>query len=194
MKFELKARSPNESISTRHCPENIINVTIINESKQKENVKPSESSKEVQTTESQSLSQSQLTSSANSAAPSRRRKLSKRLLLLPKHVKTRKTNIVHKKGTAEGVDDGVLVRNTPADLYQKYQNDWNKFKSLIPGESTRRDVRESVRSKMHQKVDEPPKVSNRSNLVNEPSCFNPNNAIFIDYRFMFILLTNDKTK
>lgn len=154
MKFELKTRSPNQSISTKHCPENVINVTIINESKPKENVKPSESNKEVQTTETQS----QLTSETNSAASSRRRKLSKRLLLLPKHVKTRKTNIVHKKGTAEGVDDGILVRNTPTDLYQKYQNDWNKFKSLIPGESTRRDVRESVRSKMQQNAEEPPKV------------------------------------
>lgn len=154
MKFELKARSPNESLSTKHCPENIINVTIINESKQKENLKPCEANKEVQTTETQS----HLASGANSVASSTRRKLSKRLLLLPKHVKARKTNIIHKKGTAEGVDDGILVRNTPADLYQKYQNDWNKFKSLIPGDSTRRDVRESVRLKMHQKVEEPPKV------------------------------------
>lgn len=154
MKFELKTRSPNESLSAKHCTENIINVTIINESKQKENVKPSESNKEVQTTETQS----QLTSGANSAASSRRRKLSKRLLLLPKHVKTRRTNVVHKKGTGEGVDDGILVRNTPADLYQKYQNDWNKFKSFIPGENKRRDVRESVRSRMQQKAEEPAKV------------------------------------
>lgn len=155
MKFELKARSPNESASTKHRPENIINVTIINESKQKENIKPSESNKEVQTTETQS----QLTLGATSSvASSSRRKLSKRLLLLPKHVKSRKTNIVHKKGTAEGCDDGILVRNTPADLYQKYQNDWNKFKCLIPGDSQRRDVRESVRLKMQHKAEEPPKV------------------------------------
>lgn len=169
MKFEIKARSPNESISNKHCPENIINVTIINGSKHKENVKPSESSKEVQKT---TETQSQLTSEANSAASTRRRKLlSKRLLLLPKHVKTRRTNIVHKKGTADGMNDGVLVRNTPADLYQKYQNDWNKFKSFIPGESIRRDIRESVRSKMQHKPEDPPKVKSIKNCLNEFACF-----------------------
>lgn len=150
MKYESNEKTSTENILDKHAPENIINVTIINDSKPKENTKPIGTQTNVRKSESQ-------TASATGSTRSRRRN-SKKLLLLPKHVKTKNTNIVYKKGTATNSRDGVLVRNTPTDLYQKYQNDWNKFKSFIPGENPRHDVRENIRSMMQHKEEEPPKV------------------------------------
>lgn len=50
-----------------------------------------------------------------------------------------------------------LIRNTPTDLFQKYQEDWIKYKHLLPGENSREDVREVVRKKL-QKSDANQKV------------------------------------
>ncbi|XP_031627895.1 uncharacterized protein LOC116343794 [Contarinia nasturtii] len=81
---------------------------------------------------------------------------SKRLLRLSGHVRSKNPKIVYKNG---GVSvKGVLVRNTPTDLYQKYQDDWIKFKSFIPGENDRQSVRRSIRKKMQQKDEDDDKV------------------------------------
>lgn len=79
----------------------------------------------------------------------------KKLVRLPSHVKNKNPKIVWKKGIVTG---GVFVRNTPTDLYQKYQEDWTKFKSFIPGENDRQNVRRSIRKKMQQKDEDDAKV------------------------------------
>lgn len=78
----------------------------------------------------------------------------KRLIRLPRHLRTKNPKVIYKKGIVSGVTNGVLVRNTPTDLYKKYQDDWIKFKSYIPGENSRLSVRRSIRKKMQQKDDD----------------------------------------
>lgn len=53
---------------------------------------------------------------------------------------------------------GKLIRNTPTDLYQKYQEDWIKYKNCLPGENSRDDVREVVRKKFQLPTERKPKV------------------------------------
>lgn len=43
--------------------------------------------------------------------------------------------------------NSVFVKNTAIDLYRKYQHDWKKFKTNIPGENSREDLRKEVREK-----------------------------------------------
>lgn len=52
----------------------------------------------------------------------------------------------------------TLIRNTPTDLYHKYQQDWIKYKHTMPGENSREEVREVVRKKMHSEPDRKRKV------------------------------------
>lgn len=53
----------------------------------------------------------------------------------------------------------ILVKNTPVDLYHKYQSDWEKFKKYIPGENSREDVRKEIRKTMQKPL--PPKATVR---------------------------------
>lgn len=52
-----------------------------------------------------------------------------------------------------------LVRNTPTELFQMYQESWNKYKKLMPGENSREDVRAVVRKKLQVKPEEKSKVN-----------------------------------
>lgn len=176
IKYEAASKSSIERSPIRQAPENVINVTIINESPHKEK-KDDEPEKLVRSKDSESQPAS-ATTTAISSVKSKRRKDSKKLLLLPRHVKTKNTHIVY-KNRGGSANSGILVRNTPTDLYQKYQNDWDKFKSFIPGENVRRDVRESVRSMMQQKVGEPPKVCLLSILIDSLNSFNDKNMFFL---------------
>lgn len=48
---------------------------------------------------------------------------------------------------------GKFIRNTPTDLYQKYKEDWARFKNFLPGENSREDVRQAVHRKLRQRPD-----------------------------------------
>lgn len=155
IKYEQKAKtstSVNNKAQVIHAPENVINVTIINEkSPKKSDVQPTTcgTSKSIQKTDVQAQTEPPQSEKAEQV------KQSKRLLRLPKHIRTKNPKIIYKKG----IKNGALVRNTPTDLYQKYQEDWIKFKSYIPGENSRMNVRRSVRQKLQQKEDLDAKVS-----------------------------------
>lgn len=51
------------------------------------------------------------------------------------------------------------IRNTPTDLYQHYQQDWDRFKNLLPGENSRSNVRSAIRKKMERKPQPNKKVT-----------------------------------
>lgn len=153
VKYEQKAKDkttiPKHHPRMRHAPENIINVTIVKES----------SPKKIHSDDPTTKTKKSITASIDDSAPQNETtdqpvapaetKESKQMFRLPKHIKTRNPKIVYKKGA--GKRNGVLIRNTPTDLYQKYQEDWTKFKAFIPGESDRMQVRQSIRRKMHHK-------------------------------------------
>lgn len=52
------------------------------------------------------------------------------------------------------------IRNTPTDLYQYYQQNWDKFKKNTPGENSHSTVRQAIRKRMEhiQKPQPKPKV------------------------------------
>lgn len=52
-----------------------------------------------------------------------------------------------------------MIRNTPTELYHKYQQDWLKYKHLLPGENSRDDVRQMIRKKLHSEPERKEKVS-----------------------------------
>lgn len=156
MKYEQKSKA--KTATTKHhqrmrlAPENIINVTIVKESSpQKVDQAPTMKSKSIDVPIENSVHQNQETEQPNVSSET---KHSKRLLCLPKHIKTKNPKIVYKKGFASSTQNGVLIRNTPTDLFQKYQEDWIKFKAFIPGESSRTQLRRSIRRKMQQKDDD----------------------------------------
>lgn len=141
-----------------HAPENVINVTIIKEaSPNRCNQLPTAGiSKSVGKRDAPVQTES--TESNKETGKEQIKPTKKRLLRLPKHIRTNNPKIIYKKSILGGVKGGVLVRNTPTDLYKKYQNDWIKFKSFIPGESDRPTVRRSIRKKMQQKEKNDEKV------------------------------------
>lgn len=147
VKYERKSKGASELIpQVRHMPENVINVTIIKEaSPTKIEPRPTERVKTVdRTVEVQGQNGTDKSETADEKRPT------KNVLRLPKHIKPNNPKVVFKK-SGSNAKNGVLVRNTPTDLYQKYQEDWAKFKSYIPGENGRAKVRRSVRSKMQHK-------------------------------------------
>lgn len=136
---------PRASPQVIHAPENVINVTIIKE------VSPKKSDPTPTASKSVGKSDGQAQTDEPEKDIEEPVKQTKRLLRLPRHVRTKNPKVIYKKGIVSGVKNGVLIRNTPTDLYQKYQDDWIKFKSYIPGENSRLSVRRSVRKKMQQK-------------------------------------------
>lgn len=82
---------------------------------------------------------------------------------IKKSVQIDKENIaakpIERKPSGKKSCCGKLIRNTPTDLFQKYQEDWIKYKHLLPGENSRDEVREIVRKKFQQPTDRKPKVS-----------------------------------
>lgn len=51
-----------------------------------------------------------------------------------------------------------LIRNTPTDLYQFYQKDWDRFRKYLPGENSRSSVRAEVRRRMEHQPPQKTKV------------------------------------
>lgn len=159
MKYERKLKpSASENVPTIvpqviRAPENVINVTIIKEASPKK-YDPLPTARV-----SKSIGKSDVPVQTDAPEKDIEEpvKQSKRLLRLPRYVKTKNPKII-KKGIVNGVTNGVLIRNTPTDLYKKYQEDWLKFKSYIPGENHRLSVRRSVRKKMQHKDDDNAKV------------------------------------
>lgn len=154
-KEKPKITSKKHHPHVRHAPENIINVMIVKESSPQKIVDqaPTTKSKSIDPSAENSVQKSQKTEQPEVSTET---KHSKRLLRLPKHIKTRNPKIVYKKGVGFVSDkrNGLLIRNTPIDLYQKYQEDWLKFKAFIPGESDRTQLRRSIRRKMQQRNDD----------------------------------------
>lgn len=154
-----------------HAPENVINVTIIKEASPKKcdhqpatiGTKPARQVRVQTQTETQSDGAAEKKETNDSDEPV---KPTKKLLRLSRHIKPRNTNIIYKKGIVSGAKSGVLIRNTPTDLFKKYQEDWVKFKSFIPGENSRSNVRRSVRNKMQQKEEDNAKVSFYLDVLN----------------------------
>ncbi|XP_055298379.1 uncharacterized protein LOC129566455 [Sitodiplosis mosellana] len=138
----------------QHAPENVINVTIIKEAT------PKKSDPAPTVRVSKSVGKSDVPSQTDIPEKDIEEpvKQKKRLLRLPRHGRTKNPKVIYKKGIGCGVKNGVLIRNTPTDLYQKYQDDWIKFKSYIPGENSRMNVRRRIRKKMQQKEDDNAKV------------------------------------
>lgn len=166
IKYETHSKKIENPAPIRTEPENVINVTIVKQTLPTEapvdanNTNPKQPSRKVESsprkidTETQTIEPNKITCEKRTSRP----KSMKKVLQLSKPIKTRNSNVIFKNFNANDDGDGILVRNTPTDLYQKYKRDWDKFKSYIPGENSRQSVRRSVRAKMHQKVDEPPKV------------------------------------
>lgn len=161
MKYEQKQKTTNENTpQVVHAPENVINVTIIKEtnSKQCQQQPTVCTAKSVKNTEVQVQTETETEadkpSSDSEAKPAKQRK---QLLRLPRHIRTKNPKIIYKTGNV----NGVLVRNTPTDLFQKYQEDWAKFKDFIPGENQRLNIRKSVRKRMQHKDDYDSKVRKR---------------------------------
>lgn len=156
MKYEQKSKATSEIIpQKKQVPENVINVTIINGASAKEIEQPP-------TKISKSVNVQAQTDTDKEEIPEEK-KQSKKFLRLPKHIKTNNPRVINKRGSTR---KGVLVRNTPTDLYKKYQEDWIKFKTFIPGENERFKVRRSVRRKMQQKdSDDTAKVRKYSTFV-----------------------------
>lgn len=153
-KVSTSANVPKISPQVIHAPENVINVTIINEASPKKD----EPSPTLRVSKSVGKSNVPTQTDIPEKDVEQPVKESKRLLRLPRHTRTKNPKVIYKKGIVSGVKNGVLVRNTPTDLYKKYQDDWIKFKSYIPGENSRQNVRRSVRKKMQQKDDDDAKV------------------------------------
>lgn len=144
MKYEQRTKSVAQTRpQVIHAPENVINVTVVKE------VRPT-------TADAQPTLRAKNPVDEEKENNSERVKQSKRLLRLPHHIRAKNAVILYKKGKSQ--KGGVLVRNTPTDLFKKYQDDWQKFKSMIPGENPRTDLRNSIRKKMKQKEDMPDKV------------------------------------
>lgn len=51
-----------------------------------------------------------------------------------------------------------LIRNTPTDLYQFYQKDWDRFRKYLPGENSRSSVRAEVRRRLEHQAPQKTKV------------------------------------
>lgn len=159
LKKLVKYEEKSTTTSTKHhsrlrqAPENIINVTIVKESSpQKVDQVPITTAKPIEAPpENTTLQHTENAEQPDAAGEVKR---SKRLLRLPKHIKTRNPKIVYKNGIGCGARNGLLIRNTPTDLYRKYQDDWMKFKAFIPGESSRTQLRRSIRRKMQHKDDD----------------------------------------
>lgn len=156
MKYEQKQKTTNENApQVVHAPENVINVTIIKEtiSKKSEQQPTVCIAKTVKNTEVQvqTVTEADKPNSDSETKPVKQRK---KLLRLPRHIRTKNPKIVYKTGNV----NGVLVRNTPTDLFQKYQEDWAKFKNYIPGETNRLSIRKSIQKKMQHKDDYDAKV------------------------------------
>lgn len=153
IKYERQQKVPASEIVPRvsshviHAPENVINVTIIKEVSPKKSDPPPT----VRVSKSVGKSDGQAQTDIPEKDSEEPVKQTKRLLRLPRNARTKNPKVFYKKGIVSGVKNGVLIRNTPTDLYQKYQDDWIKFKSYIPGENSRSNVRRSVRKKMQQK-------------------------------------------
>lgn len=171
VKYEEKSKDKTKTTSTKHhprirqAPENIINVTIVKESSPQKTIDQAPTTNAKSFDPSIGNSDQQNEKADQPDAPSEA-KQPKRLLRLPKHIKTRNPKIVYKKGIGVVSDrrNGLLVRNTPTDLYQKYRDDWNKFRAFIPGENDRTQLRRSIRRKMQQKADDDDaKVSSYAN-------------------------------
>lgn len=156
VKYEqTTTKKPHSKV--RLAPENIINITVIKELSPQKVESPATRTKSINPSDENPIQQSEKIEQADAPAETRQ---SKRLLRLPKHIKTRNPKIVYKKGIVSDKRNGMLIRNTPTDLYQKYQEDWIKFKAFIPGETNRIQVRRSIRKKMQQKDnDDDAKVS-----------------------------------
>lgn len=163
MKYEQKPKNTSSGTTQIiQAPENVINVTIIKESSPKKcDQQPTMCAKN--TVEKNTVDQARIATEEievkkpdEAAAQVKQRK---RLLRLPRHIRTKDPKIIFKRGIVSGVKNGVLVRNTPTDLYQKYQDDWAKFKDFIPGENSRLGLRNSVRKKMQHKDEGDDKVS-----------------------------------
>lgn len=165
MKYEQKSKSTSTKVPTvKTAPENVINVTIIQESCKKiptENQPTKKSKAQGLVVQLPPETESKKSDASDDG------KSSKNLIRLSKHIKTKNPKIVYKKGVACGVKGGMLVRNTPTDLYKKYQDDWHKFKSYIPGENSRTNLRRSVRRKMQHKDDDDGKVSSKKKKKND---------------------------
>lgn len=172
MKYEQSSKSASKNgPQVIRAPENEINVTIIKEFSPKKcehqpTSKPVKSVPTVATVEKNDI-QTQTNQTDTEAEKQKhmnenKDKDSKTVVRLPSHIKNRNPKIVYKKGIVCGGKNGVLVRNTPTDLYKKYQEEWIKFKSFIPGENGRLNVRRSIRRKMQQKDDSDAKVSLRN--------------------------------
>lgn len=166
IKYETHSKQIEKPAPIRTEPENVINVTIVKQTLSAEEAVdanityakqptpkaeplPQKIDSETQTIESNLNNCDKTTSKSKSM---------KKVLQLSKPIKTRNSNVIFKNLNANDESDGILVRNTPTDLYQKYKSDWVKFKSYIPGENSRESVRRSVRLKMQQKIEDPPKV------------------------------------
>lgn len=168
MKYEQNHKNTIANVpKVIHAPENVINVTIIKEASptKKCDHQPATIGNPVQKAKVQTYTQTEPQSDGaaekrdsddTSVEPAKQKK---KLLRLSRHIKPKNTNIIYKKGIVSEVKNGVLIRNTPTDLYKKYQEDWVKFKSFIPGENSRSSVRRSVRKKMQQKDEDNAKVS-----------------------------------
>lgn len=167
MKYEQKSKEKANTTSIKHhqrirqAPENIIKVTIVKESNPQNAVDqaPTTNAKSSGSSIGNSVQQNEKSDQPDVQSET---KQTKRLLRLPKHIKTRNPKIVYKRGIGLVSDrrNGVLIRNTPTDLFQKYQEDWIKFKEFIPGENNRTQLRRSIRRKMQQKdIDDDAKVS-----------------------------------
>lgn len=146
-KLSTSANVPKVIPHVVHAPENVINVTIIKEASPKKSDAPPTTRVSKSVGKRDVQAQTDIPEKDNEEPV----KQTKRLLRLPRNVKTKNPNIIYKKGILSGMKNGVLIRNTPTDLYKKYQDDWIKFKSFIPGENSRLNVRRSVRKKMQQK-------------------------------------------
>lgn len=160
IKYEKKSKpvALNGQSQVTNGPENVINVTIIKEATPKRSQQPTTACTVKTVPKIDVQAQTEPTKSEKVDQT----KQSKLLLRLPKNIKTKNPKIIYKKGIASGVKNGALVRNTPTDLYQKYQEDWIKFKSYIPGENSRMNVRKSVRQKLQHTQDRDDKVSKRN--------------------------------
>lgn len=164
MKYETHSKHTSNHTHARHEPENVINVTIVKQMLPADEQHQSNDDGKVSTKQQQLIVEKEpqkidtetQTIDNNRDKTTGKGKSTKKMLQLAKQMKTRNSTVLFKR--MNDANDGVLVRNTPTDLYHKYKSDWARFKSYIPGENSRQSVRESVRAKMQHKADEPPKV------------------------------------
>lgn len=105
------------------------------------------------------------TSSLSSEKPSDRlqsKEVDRRCLIpIPNCIASEPTSAVSSRTTGTATANKRkthLIRNTPTDLYQFYQKDWERFRNLLPGENSRSSVRAEVRQRMEHKPPPKPKV------------------------------------